>query len=235
MNLKNNPELIPLIDWWEKEGKQFLIYLAVGAAIVGGYYGVKNHRAAVRNASSAAVMNAYTTEELEEAVSKFDGTAADGVLRIRLAKSYYDAGRYQDALAIYEALSAKQVDGFDAIPAVGKAQCLEALGNFDAAGKAFDAFAEANPTNYLKLTAQLGGARCLVEGGNAKGALARIEALKVAYKDDDVAKARIESTEDVIKRFGQKASEPVVKTEEPKAEPKVEAKTEAKVEEKPAK
>mgnify|MGYP002513291388 CR=1 FL=1 len=26
MNLKKNPELIPLIEWWEKDGKQLLLY-----------------------------------------------------------------------------------------------------------------------------------------------------------------------------------------------------------------
>ena len=38
MNLKNNPELIPLIEWWEKDGKQTVAMLAVAAVAFGGWY-----------------------------------------------------------------------------------------------------------------------------------------------------------------------------------------------------
>lgn len=204
MNLKTNPELLPLIEWWEKDGKQTVIWLLVAAIAVGGWYGYKHHRAAAKAAASDAVVNAYTTEEIEEAVSKFAGSATEGALKIRLAKSYFDAGRYEEALSQYEALAGKAPDGFADIPVVGKAQCLEALGRYDEAQKAFDAFAEANPTNYLTLTAQLGAARAIVQAGDKKKALARIDALKAANKDDEIAKARIEATELAIKRYEQK-------------------------------
>lgn len=201
MNLRTNPELLPLVEWWEKDGKSTVIWLLVAAIAVGGWYGWKNHKAAVKAAASDALVSAYTTEEIEDAVAKFSGSAAEGALKLRLAKSYYDAGRYEEALAQYETLIGNAPDGFADIPVVGKAQCLEALGKFDEAAKAFDAFAEANPKNYLALTAQLGAARCFVQTGDKKKALARIDALKAANKDDELSKARIEATEGVIKRF----------------------------------
>ena len=205
MNLKTNPELLPLIEWWEKDGKQTVIYLAIAAIAVGGWYGFKHHRIAVRAAASDALVNAYTTEEIEEAASKFSGSATAGALKLRLAKSYFDAGRYEEALSQYESLDGKAPDGFADIPAVGKAQCLEALGKFAEAQKAFDAFAEANPKSYLTLTAQLGAARCLAQAGDKKAALARIDALKAANGEEGVEKARIETTESTIKRFEKKA------------------------------
>ena len=201
MNLRTNPELLPLVEWWEKDGKSTVIWLLVAAIAVGGWYGWKNHKAAVKAAASDALVSAYTTEEIEDAVAKFSGSAAEGALKLRLAKSYYDAGRYEEALAQYETLIGNAPDGFADIPVVGKAQCLEALGKFDEAAKAFDAFAEASPKNYLALTAQLGAARCFVQAGDKKKALARIAALKAANKDDELSKARIEATEGVIKRF----------------------------------
>ncbi len=201
MNLRTNPELLPLVEWWEKDGKSTVIWLLVAAIAVGGWYGWKNHKAAVKAAASDALVSAYTTEEIEDAVAKFSGSAAEGALKLRLAKSYYDAGRYEEALAQYETLIGNAPDGFADIPVVGKAQCLEALGKFDEAAKAFDAFAEASPKNYLALTAQLGAARCFVQAGDKKKALARIDALKAANKDDELSKARIEATEGVIKRF----------------------------------
>ena len=206
MNLRTNPELLPLVEWWEKDGKSTVIWLLVAAIAVGGWYGWKNHKAAVKAAASDALANAYTTEEIEDAATKFAGSATGGALKLRLAKSYFDAGRYEEALAQYEALVGNAPDGFADIPVVGKAQCLEALGKFDEAAAAFDAFAEASPKNYLTLTAQLGAARSFAQAGDKKKALARIDALKAANKDDELAKARIEATETAIKRFGQKAA-----------------------------
>ena len=220
MNLRTNPELYPLIEWWEKDGKSTVIWLLVAAIAVGGYYGWKNHRAAVKAAAADSLVNAYTTEEIEDAVTKFSGSATEGALKLRLAKSYFDAGRYDEALAQYEALDGKAPAGFADIPVVGKAQCLEALGKFAEAQKAFDAFAEANPKSYLTLTAQLGAVRCLAQADDKKGALARVETLKAANKDDEIAKARVEAIESLVKRFEKKVAA--------KAEPKAEAKKDAK-------
>ena len=200
MNLKQNPELIPLIEWWEKDGKSTILWLLVAAAAVGGWYGYKAHKAAVKEAASEAVANSYTTEELEEASAKFAGKNVEGVLKLRLAKSYFDAGRFEEALNEYTALEGKVDAAFADIPVVGKAQSLEALGKFEEAAKAFDAFAEANPKSFLALTAQLGAARAIAQGGDKKKALARIDAMKAANKDDDLATARIEATESLIKR-----------------------------------
>ena len=206
MDLRKNPELYPLIEWWEKDGKSTVIWLLAAAIVVGGYYGWKNHKAAVKTAASEALVNAYTTEEIEDAASKFSGSATAGALKLRLAKSYFDAGRFEEALAQYEALDGKAPDGFADIPVVGKAQCLEALGKFAEAQKAFDAFAEANPKSYLALTAQLGAVRAYVQAGDKTKALARIDALKAANKGDELATARIEAVETAIKRYEQKVS-----------------------------
>ena len=205
MNLKKNPELVPLVEWWEKDGKSTVLWLAVAALAVGGFYGWKGHRASMKAAASDAAVNAVATAEIEDAVAKFGGTAAGGVLKLRLAKSYFDAGRYDEALAQYEALDGKTPDGFADVPAVGKAQCLEAKGQFAEAQAAFDAFVQASPNGYLTLTAQLGAARCLAEQGQKDEALKRLAALKAALKDDDaVAKARVEATEKLVTRFAKK-------------------------------
>lgn len=201
MNLKKNPELIPLVEWWEKDGKQTVTWLLVAAIAVGGWYGWKNHRAATRAAAADAVVNAYTTEEIEEAVSKFSGTASAGALKLRLAKNYFDNGRYEEALVQYEALEGNAPDGFADVPVVGKAQSLEALKRFDEALAVFDAFVQASPKGYLTLTAQLGAARCLAESGKKDEALKRLAALKDANKDDDIATARIDAIESLVARY----------------------------------
>lgn len=206
MTPKVNPEFLPLIEWWEKDGKQYVIGLLIAAVVVGGWYWWKHHRESVRNAASDALTSTYTTEEIEESVARFSGTPTEGALRIRLAKSYFDAGRYEEALSTYDALASAAPDGFADVPAVGRAQCLEALSRFEEAQKAFDAFAEANPSNYLALTAQLGAARCMAQSGDKKKALERIDSIRAANKGDEIATARIEATESLIKRYEKSAA-----------------------------
>ena len=191
----------PLAEDFVKEIRATIPWLLAAAVVVAGYYGVKNYMAARRAAASEALVNAYTAEELEEAVTKFDGSDAGGALKLRLAKKYYDAGRYQEALDQYTALSGdKAPDGFADIPEVGKAQCQEALGSYAEALAAYEAFAEANPSSYLALTAKLGSARVLALSGDKEKALHRLAEIKESVKGDAVSEARVDATEDCIKR-----------------------------------
>lgn len=194
-------EFLPVVEWWEKDGKQTVTYLAIAAVLVGGWYAWKGQRAAKLAAASQSFVSAYTAEELEDAVSKFSGTPTEGALRLRLAKNYFDAGRVQEAYDLYGALEGKAPDGLEDVPVVGKAQCLEALGKFAEAAKAFDAFTESKPNSYLALTAKLGAARALAQAGDRAKALERLAALKESVKDDEISKMRVESTEDCVKRY----------------------------------
>ena len=207
MTPRINPEFIPLIEWWEKDGKEYVTGLLIAAVLVGGWYGWKHHRASERAAASAAIAEATAPADLEEAVAKFSGSAAEPALEIKLAKSYYDDGRYDEALARYEEMSGKVPPEFADIPVVGKAMCLEALKKFPEALEAFDGFAEANPKSYLALTAKLGAARCVAESGDSAKALERIEALKKECEGDDVAKSRVEAAENAIKRLAKEPKE----------------------------
>lgn len=196
-----NEELEQLIQ----EVKSILPWLLAAGIVVAGYHGVRKYMADRRAAAAEAVANAYTTEELEDAAAKFKGSKAEGVLRLRLAKSYFDSANYDSALEIYESLKDKAPDGFEGVPAVGKAQCLEALGKFDEARAAFDAFAEANEKSFLALTAKLGSARCIAQAGDRAKAIEALEALKTSVGDDELAKSRVESTIQIVKRYEKRA------------------------------
>ena len=117
-----NEELEQLIQ----ELKSTLPWFLAAGIIVAGYYGVRKYVADRRAAASEIVSTAYTTDELEDAVAKFGSSKSGGILRLRLAKSYFDAGSYESALDIYSELEGKAPDGFADVPAVGKAQCREA-------------------------------------------------------------------------------------------------------------
>ncbi len=196
-----NEELEQLLQ----ELKSTLPWFLAAGILVAGYYGVKKYVASRRAAASEAVASAYTTDELEEAVSQYGSSKAGGVLKLRLAKSYFDAGSFESALGIYTEFEGKAPDGYDGVPEVGKAQCLEGLGKFAEAQKAFDAFAAASTNSFLALTAKLGSARCIAQAGDRAKAVEALEALKKTLGDDEMAKSRVDTTIDLVKRYEKRA------------------------------
>ncbi len=192
--MKNIPEeLIPLLDWWDQNGKQAVTILLVVVIAVTSFYGVKSWRANRRAAASNALMESYTTTELEDSVAKYEGMAAGPALKLRLAKKYYDEERYQEALDLYNQLMGAAPDGLADVPVVGAAQCLEALGKYEEAFQAYETFVAENPTSFLNLAAKLGAARTLALKGDKAGAVARLEALKGDVKDDVTAIAAVDA------------------------------------------
>ena len=202
MNVKNWFREDPLADDFVREVKATIPWLLAAVIVVAGYYGVKNYLAARKAAASEAFVSAYTTEELEEAVSKFGGSDAGGALKLRLAKKYFDGARYQEAMDLYASVSGdKAPDGFADIPEVGKAQCLEALGNYADALAAYESFAETNPDSYLALSAKLGSVRVLAQLGEKDKALARLAEIKASVKGDSLSESRVDAVEDCVKRY----------------------------------
>ena len=194
-------ELLPVIEWWEKDGKQTLAIVAVCGIAVLGYYGVKHHREAQAEAASEALLGATVVDERAEAASRYEGTKAGPAIRLQLAKAYFDAENYEMALGLYEKLVGHAPDGFEAAPELGKAMCLEALERYDEALAAFDAFAQAHSGSYQALTAKLGAARAIAAGGDKAKALERLDALKEEVKDDERAVARVEAAKQLVKRW----------------------------------
>ena len=199
--VKAAPELLPVWDWWVKEGKSTVAMLAVAAVVVAGFYAGRNWFRTRDARANQALAGAYTADDLEAAVADYGSTKVGFALRLRLAKTYYDAGRYDDALAVYDALVAKAADNaaFADIARVGRAYALEGQGKYKEAGAAFDAFAQANTNSYLRLTAQLGAARCTALQGDKAGAAKTFDALKAAAKDE-LEKMRVERMADAVKR-----------------------------------
>lgn len=184
-----------------KELKGMIPWVVAAALAVGCYHGVKGYLAKRAVDASEAVVNAYTVEELEEAVGRFGGVPAGGALRLRLAKKYFDSMRYDDALKAYDELAGSAPDGFEDVPPVGRAQCLEALGRGEEALKAYEAFAEARPGSYLALTARLGAVRATALLGDKAKALEMAGELKKSVAGDELSVARVNAVEDCVKRY----------------------------------
>lgn len=206
--IKAAPELLPVWDWWVKEGKSTLLTLAVVAAAVGAFYGVRGYYRNRDVAANQALVNAYSTDDLEAAVSSYGSTKVGPALKLRLAKSYYDGERYQDALDVYEGLVAK-ASKFPALADVaemGRAYSLEGLAKYKEAGEAYAAYANdaAKTNSYLALTAKLGAARCQALTGDKDGAVKALDALKKTVGDDKLAEMRVARLTDAVKRYDAK-------------------------------
>lgn len=197
------PELIPLYDWWKKEGKSWLVSLAIAAAVVGAFYGAKHWIKARQAAASSALSEASTADELETVVAQYGSSKAGAAMKLRLAKAYYDEGRYQDAYDVYSKLDGSEPEGLKDAVKIGLAFSLEGLKKFEEARDAFAKYAadEANAKSYLLLAAKLGAARCKAQAGDKEGAIKDLEALKEKCEKDSMDEARIDSLIDACKRW----------------------------------
>ena len=238
--VKKAPELLPVWDWWVKEGKSTLTMLVVAGAVVAAFYGVRGYLRSRDAGANQALVSAYSTDDLEAAVSSYGSTRVGPAIKLRLAKSYFDAERYQDALDVYEGLAAKsaKIPAFADMAEMGRAYSLEGLNKYKEAGDAYSAFANdaAKTNSYLALTAKLWVCRCQALAGDKDGAVKALDALKSTVKDDRLAEMRVERLADAVKRYDASraprslfdAADAAEKSLEAEKAAKAEAKAEAK-------
>ena len=175
--VKKTPELLPVWDWWVKDGRSTVTWLLVAGVCVAGWYAFKNWQAGRTAAANTALVNAFTADELEEAVAKFGGSATGPALKLRLAKSYLDGERWDEAEKVYgDYVSAAAADDpFVSLAQLGRAYALEGAGKVAEASKEFESLA-ANTNLPVSTTAALGVARCMALNGDKAGALKKLEA-----------------------------------------------------------
>lgn len=214
-------ELLPVVEWWEKDGKKTLAVAAVAGVVALGIWSWRAHRESVREDAAAALIGYGDADSLQAAVDGYGALESGPMLKLKLAAAYFarqEDGDVQKALELYDELcaSGSAPAGYEGIPVVGRAECLEALERWDEAAKAYAGFVEEASTNScLRLTAQLGAARCRAQIGERDAAVADLEALKKELVSDDAAVARVDATLDVVKRWVKReapvaVAEPVV-------------------------
>jgi thioredoxin-like negative regulator of GroEL len=190
-----------------EEAKELLktpvMVTAAVAVVLSVFFGIKGCNTMMDNNASALLSKQGNVAELEDALSRVGSRKQASLLKLRLAKAYYDHDRYQEAYATYCEIDPNAVDGYAEVVTLGKAHALEAMGskeNLAEAKEIFKSFADANTKSPLKLAAQIGQARCVALEGDKAGAIAILEGLKKNAESDDAAKASIESAIDFIER-----------------------------------
>ena len=198
--MKAPMELLPVIEWWNQGGKKTVMMIGAVVLIAGCYYAGRALVTAKKAAGAEAALSMQTPEEVQEAAERFGGQACGPAIKMRLAQDLYHAGKFEEAMAVYEDLMKKPAEGFAEVPVIGKACCLEGLERFDEAKAMFDSFAESNPGSFLMKTAQLGSIRCQAQAGDREGAVKRLEELKAGSKDE-AEKAALDEQIDLVRRY----------------------------------
>ena len=205
---KNLPiELLPLYDWWKANGSQFLITVLTVAVVLGGAVAFKQYRANKIDGVNKALLKASSLEELETLVAQYGSLKAGNAARLRLAKAYYDASKYEEALSAYETCISKGApQGFAEIADLGRAHALEGLNRLDDALAAYQAFEKASAGHCLLPQAQMGIARIYTLQGKKDEAKKRLETLKAQKTGDSAWEMTVANLEGVVDRYEPRAA-----------------------------
>lgn len=199
-------ELLPLYDWWKEKGTQFLTTAGVVALILIGTIAFIHYRNGQLAEANIELTKANSIEELEEVVAKFGGIKPGNAARVRLAKAYYDASRYDSALETYQACEKKGVPkGFEDVVTLGRAHALEALNQNDQALALFKKISENKKESFLYPQARMGEARVLTLQGKKDQAKMVLDELKAEKTDDPIWEMTIANLADVVDRYEPRA------------------------------
>lgn len=201
-------ELIPVYIWWRENGRQFLMNAAVVLLAAGVAFGVREWRVGRAAKANAAFAAASSLDELEGVVEAYGSAKVGNAARLRLAKAYFDAGRYEEALQAYEDCLRKGApDGFAEVAQLGRAHALEAVGGrLEDALEAFRTFAEANKNHFLAAQAKMGMARVLTLLGKKDEAKGLLEVLKAEKADEPAVEMAVTALVGVIDRYEPRAA-----------------------------
>jgi tetratricopeptide (TPR) repeat protein len=175
-------EMLPVYDWWKANGSRMLttaaiVVIAVSSTVI--YLRYRSSRAAE---AATATATARSLDELESAVDRYGSTPAGTASHLRLAKAYFDAAKYEDALRTYDTFIQKHSSHpFIEVAKLGRAQALEGLSRSAEALEIYRTFRAANRTHYLAPTAWMGEARCLALLGQKAEAKALLDDLRAAH------------------------------------------------------
>lgn len=193
-------ELVPVYEWLSENGRSFAYQLAIAVLVVILAIAFTKSRAAKLENASAALLTTSDVVGLEELNGRYGGTKIGPLIRLRLARAYYDAGQFdsaKDAYAQFAKRNAKHPLADEA--RLGLAASEEALQEFQQAIADYRAIA-APAGSPVAIMAKLGEARSLAASGDKTAAAALLETLSAETKGT-AWENTVENTDSVIDRF----------------------------------
>lgn len=199
-------ELLPLYDWWKANSQHVIITAAAAIVIIGGVFAFKQYSDNKTTGANQELLRATSLDELEGAVAKYGSTKAGNAIRLRLAKAYYDASKYEEARDAYDMCIRKGAPaGFKEVAELGRAHALEGLGRLDDAMAAYTAFEKKHAEHFLQPQAVMGAARVLTLQGKKDEAKKRLENLKAQKTGDAAWEMAIANLDGIVDRYEPRA------------------------------
>ncbi|MDA3800547.1 MAG: tetratricopeptide repeat protein [Kiritimatiellae bacterium] len=172
----NHDDLTELKKLVNANGKMIIGVVVVVAVLVFGYLYI-TYNAKKKNAEASELLSvASNVQDLETLVNDYSSTEAAPLADFALAKAYYEAGRFDEAMSIYSEFEKKFPESHMKTAAnVGILFCKEGKGEYAEALTGFDKFISENAENYLIDQVTFAKARCLKQ-------LGKTEEAKVVYE-----------------------------------------------------
>lgn len=170
--------------WFRENGTQWLITIAAAVLLAVGVSVFLRHRAAQAARASEQLGAAPSVEALEKTIAEYGDTAPGVAAKLKLAKAYYDACKYPEALAEYDKFVAEHgTHPFADVARVGRGYALCGMNRNEEALAVFTSFREKNPAHYLAQQAAFGEAACLTMLGKKDAAKNLLEEIRVANRE----------------------------------------------------
>lgn len=193
-------ELAPVYEWFVENGRSLAYQLAVIALVAIAALAFVRSRTAKLESASSALLAANDANGLAELNERYGGTKLGPLIRLRLARAYYDAEQFDSAKETYSQF-VKRNSGHPLIAEakLGLAASEEALREFQQAIADYQSINAPAGTPIATL-AKLGEARCTAAAGDKSAAKAIIASLSESVKGtawEDV----VDRMDGVIDRF----------------------------------
>lgn len=181
-------EVEMLREFIRNHGQTLVIALGVCLAIALGFGAYKNHKQSSAIRASQLLMNARSSEELQQVVSQHPSAPTTPLAMLTLAARYYDDGQYEMARFTYSQFEQKYPKhSLIDVATLGKAQCLESEGQLSEAISAYESLFSSKPDHFLAPLARLSKARALMQMGRFDDARTEYEDFIAANPDSDWA------------------------------------------------
>lgn len=193
-------ELAPIYEWIVENGRSLAYQVAIVVLAVMVAIAFTRSRAAKLERASAALLSANDVVGLEEVAGRFGGTKLGPLIKLRLARAYYDAGQFDSAKdAFGDFAKANRNHPLIQEAKLGLAASHEALREFQQAIDGYRSIgAEAGSPVYF--LAKMGEARSLAASGDK--AAAREIAVAVAKEAEGTPwEGTAEALDGMIDRF----------------------------------
>lgn len=163
-------ELVPAYEWIVENGRSCAYQVAIVILVAVLAIAYTKSRAAKYENASAALLTASDVTTLEDLNGRFGGTKLGPMIRLRLARAFYDAGQYDSAKETY-AQFVRRNPGHKLVEEarLGLAASEEALREFQQAIEDYRKI-EAPAGSPTKTMALLGEARSMAASGDKAAA-----------------------------------------------------------------